>query len=365
MTEGETTAVRVEWAGLPQTVRREIEQRLGTRICAAETRPRGYTHGVAARLSSETGATVFIKAIPVDDPLAQAYRTEAATTPYLPRTIKVPSLRFVLDTAAWFVLAFDDIDGTIPRFGQPTELTSVLAVIEHLARTLTPNPVPGVPTVADCYGPHLNRWREFAARSPPVCLDDWSKRNLDRLADLETSWPDWTDGDTLLHTDLRPDNMLIDNNADVWVVDWSSPLPRSALGRPRRTGALDRHRGRRPRSDPRRTSRHPWNRRGSDQRLCLRTRGILGAQQPAARTSALATTPGPSTTMGSGHHTVASQTVGVDLDADRVHRRASGGSNRSLWATPRPLTATTVPQCVQVPEAVGPILRYRTRRPRA
>ena len=45
--------------------------------------------------------------------------------------------------------------------------------------------------------------------------------NLDRLAELESTWSEPAAGDTLLHTDLRPDNMLRDRDGAVWVIDWA------------------------------------------------------------------------------------------------------------------------------------------------
>src|SRR5438552_9903126 len=39
-------------------------------------------------------------------------------------------------------------------------------------------------------------------------LDPWSRLHLDQLADLEATWADHAAGDTLLHADLRADNLL-------------------------------------------------------------------------------------------------------------------------------------------------------------
>ncbi|MFD0360269.1 phosphotransferase [Nocardia sp. GCM10030253] len=52
-------------------------------------------------------------------------------------------------------------------------------------------------------------------------LDEWSLRHLDRLAELESTWWTAAAGETLLHTDLRPDNMLLGSDGTVVVVDWA------------------------------------------------------------------------------------------------------------------------------------------------
>jgi len=57
-------------------------------------------------------------------------------------------------------------------------------------------------------------------------LDPWVARHLDRLAALEAGWARATEGDTLLHVDLRADNMLITADGRVVVVDW----PHAAIG---------------------------------------------------------------------------------------------------------------------------------------
>ena len=43
---------------------------------------------------------------------------------------------------------------------------------------------------------------------------------MDRLAELESQAPDAVEGDTLLHLDVRADNMLLAGNT-VWLFDWA------------------------------------------------------------------------------------------------------------------------------------------------
>jgi len=62
------------------------------------------------------------------------------------------------------------------------------------------------------------RWAELVERGAPC----------DALAELEPRWIDAADGDTLLHFDLRDDNVLIDRTGKAWVVDWAN----AAIGAP-------------------------------------------------------------------------------------------------------------------------------------
>lgn len=223
MAGSEGTASRIEWHELPQPVRTGIEARLGAPVRSAVTQTGGYSHGAAVRLLLNDGRRAFAKVINCDDQLCGIYQTEARTAARLPPTVPTPAVQFTTELAGWFVMVFDDVDGGHPRLDRPAELEAVLTAVEQLANTLTPSPLPDVPTMADSYGPELNGWRHFAEHGPPADLDSWSLRNLDRLAELESTWPEATDGTTLLHTDLRPDNMLLRPDGTVVVIDWAWP----------------------------------------------------------------------------------------------------------------------------------------------
>ncbi|WP_433194423.1 phosphotransferase [Nocardia sp. CA-107356] len=217
------TVARIAWADLPRPVRAELERRLGARVRTAASQSGGFSHGMAARLLLDDGRRVFAKAINCADNLSGMYRTEARTAARLPRTVPTSSVQFTVDIAGWFAVVFDDLDGRHPRLERPTELRAVLATVEQLTHTLTPSPLSDAPTIADGYGPRLNCWRRFAGQGPPSDLDSWSLSNLDRLAELESTWPEHAAGDTLLHTDLRPDNMLLRPEGGVSVIDWAWP----------------------------------------------------------------------------------------------------------------------------------------------
>ncbi|MEU6184947.1 phosphotransferase [Nocardia sp. NPDC047038] len=121
----------------------------------------------------------------------------------------------------WFVAVFDDVEGAFPRLGEPGELRDTLELVTRLATELTPSPLADVPTVAEAYEPELTGWRTFVTEGPPADLDSWSLRHLTKLAELEAAWPTAAEGNTLLHTDLRPDNMLRRPDGAVLAVDWA------------------------------------------------------------------------------------------------------------------------------------------------
>ncbi|MEP7024243.1 MAG: phosphotransferase [Actinomycetota bacterium] len=81
-----------------------------------------------------------------------------------------------------------------------------------------PAPIPA-PTVADRHKRAFRGWRELEASGGSPGLDPWSSAHLGELAGLEATWADHAAGDTLLHGDLRADNMLR-GPGGVTVVDW-------------------------------------------------------------------------------------------------------------------------------------------------
>jgi hypothetical protein len=123
----------------------------------------------------------------------------------------------------WLVLAFSDLEGTRPnlRPGSP-DLSAVMATFGALGRTLTPSPLPEVPDALDDLGPLLRGWRELRA-DPPPDLDEWSARHLESLAALEGSWHPWAAGDTLLHNDIQPENLVRTGPGRVLVTNWRYP----------------------------------------------------------------------------------------------------------------------------------------------
>ena len=101
------------------------------------------------------------------------------------------------------------------------ELDRTLDALAALSELLTPSPLPPglVGVIGDweiICGWH---WRKLAEERP-ARIDAWSARHLDKLAGLEAEAPAAAKGDTLLHLDLRADNLLLTPDDRVLVVDW-------------------------------------------------------------------------------------------------------------------------------------------------
>ena len=214
-------------------MRAAVEDRLGSPVVSAESQSAGFSPGVAARLRTEDSRRVFLKAASPDpNPLTpDAHRREARITATLPEEAPVPRLLWSHDEGegGWVVLVFEDVDGRSPAEPwRPEELDRVLDALAALAGLITPSPLPQTTVGSPSDWPIVagGHWRKLQLERP-ARLDGWSLRHLDRLAALEAEAPAAAAGETLLHLDLRADNMLLTPDRVV-VVDW----PHARVGAP-------------------------------------------------------------------------------------------------------------------------------------
>ena len=217
---------RLPWEQVPAGLRAAAEERLGGAVTAARTQPGGYSPGAAARLELDTGRRAFAKAVgPELNPDSPGiYRAEARIAAALPAAPWAPEFLGVIDAGGWVLLLFEDIDGAPPAVPwRPPELARVLAAIADLASALTPAPL-AAPSVADRHGASFTGWRELAAEAGTGTadqsdLDPWARAHLPELAGLEAGWARAAGGGSLIHADLRSDNILLTAGRVVFV-DW-------------------------------------------------------------------------------------------------------------------------------------------------
>jgi hypothetical protein len=220
--------VRMQWPEIPLHIREKFEAWSNSRVVAAESQPTGFSPGVAARLRLADGRELFTKAVTsaANEEARMMHRREARIVSALPDYLPVPRLRWFHDDeqSGWVMLVFDVARGHHPRQPwQSDELQIVLDGIAELAERLTPSPLleGDVPSAASSVSRSVRGWQRLLADPPEVVqlLDDWSRRNLHVLADLESKAPQAVSGDTLLHFDLRADNVLL-GDGHVWFFDW-------------------------------------------------------------------------------------------------------------------------------------------------
>lgn len=215
------TAVRPGWQELPEALRDGLTDLLGD-IVVADIQGGGFTPGLAARLRLVDGQRVFAKGMPVDHPLAEKYRQEAATTRALPVTAPAPRLRWDGQVGDWIVLVFDDLDARHADLSPDSpDVPRVVATVAALASMLTPCPAFDAPAAEIDLAEFVHGWGELAA-APPADLDSWTARHLDALAELESDWLPAAAGDTLIHGDVNASNLLV-TEEQVFLIDWAQP----------------------------------------------------------------------------------------------------------------------------------------------
>lgn len=207
-------------------MRAAIERVCGAPVTEARNQPGGFSPGVAARVRCADGTAWFVKAasgeVNADTP--QMHRREARVLAGLDRLIAAgrlpaPRLRGTAESGPWFALVADDVDGRQPSLPwHDGELSAVLAAVDQLAETRTPATVT-VPAVSEYLETEFNGWRTLARAPGDDRIDPWSRARLPELAALEATWAGHAAGDTLLHGDIRADNLLL-TPGGVTLVDW-------------------------------------------------------------------------------------------------------------------------------------------------
>jgi hypothetical protein len=179
---------RIDWDDVAADVRAAIESQTGP-VLKAETAAEGRNSEIAAFVHTATGR-VFVKGLRTDQRGAQTQQMEAMINPYVAPI--APRLLWQIHTGPWHMLGFDYIDGRHADFspGSP-DLPKVI----HAMRKLADIPCPDLPLKRA-----EQRWAPYT--------DD-------------PSAPDLLRGDSLLHTDYNPLNILIGDTAHI--IDWAWP----------------------------------------------------------------------------------------------------------------------------------------------
>ncbi|MFD7663571.1 phosphotransferase [Streptomyces sp. NPDC059788] len=181
---------RTGWWELPREVRAAVEARTGP-VAEARDVAEGLTCRAAAVLTSASGQ-VFVKGVPAGDARGRAAQAMEAAVNAATRRVG-PRLLWQVVADGWALLGFEYVDG---RHSELSTGSSDLVLVDDVLRSAQDVRVPedaGVPSFAD--------------RFVDVLLPE-------QLALLR--------GDTLLHTDTNPHNILVGDDR-AWLVDWAMP----------------------------------------------------------------------------------------------------------------------------------------------
>lgn len=221
------TAQRPDWSDLPVAVREWVHDQLGAPVLSAISEHSGYTPGFAARLRLGDGRRVFAKIAGWGKEwLLESYANEAIKRRTLPAGVPAPELisdaRAVINDAGWQLLIFTEIDGRPPhRPWNETELEIAVHAVEAAAAALTPAPAG--------YGwvPFSVQFGGLSPDKEQMIIERFGD-HADEVRELIIGVAEGCDGSTLVHCDVRDDNMIIGADGRGWIVDWNFPV----LGRP-------------------------------------------------------------------------------------------------------------------------------------
>lgn len=188
--------LRIDWDKLDTSVRTVIETKTGP-VLAARTASEGKNSHLAAFLDTPDGP-VFVKGLRKDHPGVVTQLREAVVNPYV-RPVS-PALLWQTEDATWHVLGFEHAAG---RHAELTPGSADLACVLDTMERLATLPCPDHPALKQA----TQRWTAY----------------VDDPADLAL-----LDGDTLLHTDYNPYNILIDGKS-ARLIDWAWPTRGAAF----------------------------------------------------------------------------------------------------------------------------------------
>lgn len=238
--EGGGTAMRerLTWAELPQEVQDWVQDTLGSPVEEAVSQASGFSLGTADRLSCSNGRRAFLKAVnEADQPQTAAlHRAEIKASCMIPEGAPTPTLLAAYDREGWVAILLEDIAGRHPHTPwEEEDLKLSLIALSRLA-ALSPAGLEDLDDLTESIGDEIFvPWEKI--RAQPLHRGLYSHLEGDtHLDELELLFPQLNQkaasyletilttvnlsGNSLSHTDVRADNILIGDQGRSYLIDW-------------------------------------------------------------------------------------------------------------------------------------------------
>ncbi|MFD9887977.1 phosphotransferase family protein [Amycolatopsis sp. NPDC059027] len=205
---------RPDWEELPDAVRRAVENESGA-VLSAVPPSAGRNSDFLATLQTERGF-FFIKGALAGTKKARMQQVEASVNTFLPHTV-APRLLWEVKAGGWNVLGFEHTSGRHADLTPGSaDLPMVADTLATLVSTLGRCPI-DLPHAAQQWK-WMSPWRRLADSAPDK-LDAWDRKNVAELVTLEYQAMDAMRGDSLVHGDMHPLNILVADR--VRIIDWA------------------------------------------------------------------------------------------------------------------------------------------------
>ena len=212
---------RVRWDQLPDSVHHRVAEILGSPVSVDHVQTHGTTPGVASRVVTADGSHAFVKIghPAINEAIPSLNRREATLLSLLPDTAPAPRLLGRIDVDGWVGMVTSDIEGPHPDLPWSDEdIDTTLASLSRLAEVTADFHQQWEPFSARLQNtPSV--WEQFMADTP-TDLDPWLIERLPDLAGRVERLARHAYGDTVIHSAVRSDNVLLRTSGTV-LVDWS------------------------------------------------------------------------------------------------------------------------------------------------
>ncbi|TNM64104.1 aminoglycoside phosphotransferase family protein [Streptomyces sp. NP160] len=225
---------RTQWGDLPEDLRVAVAAVLGSPVVGAASQAGGFSPGSADRVVAASGRRAFVKALDgarypgsVD-----LHRREARVLGALPAGLPVPALLGCVDQDGWVALVTEDVDGESPALPwRRPAVESALDALGAVAAVEVPPELRALLPRAEVDTLHDFAGFERLLADPWPDLervDPWAAARLEELAAVARRGARALEGGSLVHGDVRADNLVQRRDGGVVVVDW----PHAMLGSP-------------------------------------------------------------------------------------------------------------------------------------
>lgn len=221
--------VRAPYDAMPARVRGWVEDTLGSPVVAAVDQVGGMSPGCATRLACADGTRAFIKAVgpELNPDTPTLVRREALALSLIGTHPMWAGLLASYDDGDWVALLLEDVEGSHPDLDDDATMAQLLRATDELTEVVTdrvadvPAPDPAAGGLNDLRA-SFERWAgafEHAEQLPRELLPAWVAADADVWRERVLALRD-DPAETLVHFDIRDDNLLQRPSGELVFVDW-------------------------------------------------------------------------------------------------------------------------------------------------